>query len=153
MIDNDLSTQPSNIRKEMPPSPAPLWTLLDTYRPDTTENVRNLEAITVRRLEYMASRLRAILMSLSPWKTYNHKWWCDIISYELVIFLIFWIFIWLIILISDDILLSDRTSSPCRHLCACTLLGAVNWPINAYRRWCPEASYLSEYAGVPREQC
>ena len=62
----------------------PSCTMLHTYRLGTPDNVRKLEEDTLGRLQYMASRMRAILTSLAAWTDYNHEWWVENIDYEMV---------------------------------------------------------------------
>jgi hypothetical protein len=69
--------------KQMPP-PAPLRTVLKTYVPNAPKNLRKLEEATLGRLNYMASRMRAILTSFAARKDYNHEWWIANIDYEMV---------------------------------------------------------------------
>ena len=77
------------MRKKLPSLPKALWTLMDTFRPEKSEDVRTMEFSARNRLDYMASRLRAILMVLSTRVNYNHAFWYEMLVYEMVFVLWF----------------------------------------------------------------
>lgn len=77
------------MRKKMPAAPKPMWTSLDIFRSEKNEDAQTLELSVNCRLDYMASRLRAILMALRSRVTYNHAWWYEMIEVEIVCILRF----------------------------------------------------------------
>lgn len=89
MIDNLSFLQPSNMPPKNMSPPAALSTMLKPYRLDSPENVGQVEQDTRGRLQYMASRLRAMLTALAALKDYDHEWWAEQIDYEMVFYFIF----------------------------------------------------------------
>ena len=79
-------------RKNMSP-PAPLSTILQTYRQYPPEAVRQLEQDHLGQLQYMASRLHSILTALADRMDYQHEWWIENIEYEMVFYFILFYFI------------------------------------------------------------
>jgi hypothetical protein len=137
------------MRKKIASPPKPFWTLMDTFRPQKSEDLRAMEFDATNRLDYMASRLRAILMALSTRKNYNHAFWYEMVDYEMVFVLGSLTCIRPILSVSDNILYPDWTRSDFRSLCTGTFLDTVNWTIAFGGRRCGEGAYIRGYASIP----